>query len=541
VEVWAGKWIELDPTWGTDFVDATHIRDSSNALVTSAALNLIEVEVVETKRNVAEFQKTAKALAQHLAKAIPTAARNDLEATIDLPTLTDEFMGQGAWSRMNEPEREKMWSAYRRMIDGLVTDYGRSSDAKLRLLHLEENGNEAVATCLLYPSDWLMKLRFVRRNDLWSLVEVQKTDLSVSTISDTLQTTIASIEKARAGQKASPAGLTDFARVLLLMTENPDKAIAVADKALATNPKDKALRHLKAETLFHHVKVDESTKILRELAAEDYAPAIFKLASILSAGDDEASKKEAVKMWERYTSLEPYDSRAFRELGAAYSVVANLAQAETAFRKAIALEGASADNYLPFVLYLALNDRFADARPVFAAYDQHKDVDVDLLAESIRQLYFEEEGDRAVTLAESEQERTKVSGESNLLLGRVHLEAGRYSLALSHLNQSAQLEKTWSSPYTVMAQVYRKQSRWSAALKAADRAISLDEEDCEAYYERACALARLGRLKEAMSALEKSVDLDPDHIEYMTNEADLKPISSLPAFKKLLEPPPNKP
>src|SRR5205085_4817912 len=26
VEVWAGKWIELDPTWGTHFVDATHIR-----------------------------------------------------------------------------------------------------------------------------------------------------------------------------------------------------------------------------------------------------------------------------------------------------------------------------------------------------------------------------------------------------------------------------------------------------------------------------------------------------------------------------------
>ncbi len=38
VEVWIGKWIELDPTWGTDFVDATHILDSSNALVTSAAL-----------------------------------------------------------------------------------------------------------------------------------------------------------------------------------------------------------------------------------------------------------------------------------------------------------------------------------------------------------------------------------------------------------------------------------------------------------------------------------------------------------------------
>jgi hypothetical protein len=54
-------------------------------------------------------------------------------------------------------------------------------------------------------------------------------------------------------------------------------------------------------------------------------------------------------------------------------------------------------------------------------------------------------------------------------------------------------------------------------------------------------LARLGRLKEAMSALEKSVEFDPDHLDSIPDEADLKPLSSLPAFKKLLAPPPEKP
>jgi len=164
VEVWIGKWIELDPTWGTDFVDATHIRDSSNALITSAALNLIDIEVLEAKRNVGEFQKTAKALAQHLAKAIPIAARSDIEAAIDLPALTDELMGQGAWAKMNDREKEKMWSAYRRTIEE-ITAYGNSysSDKKLRLLHVEEKANEAEATCLLSPSETLLKLRLVRR------------------------------------------------------------------------------------------------------------------------------------------------------------------------------------------------------------------------------------------------------------------------------------------------------------------------------------------------------------------------------------------
>jgi Flp pilus assembly protein TadD len=160
------------------------------------------------------------------------------------------------------------------------------------------------------------------------------------------------------------------------------------------------------------------------------------------------------------------------------------------------------------------------------------------MLEAIRQLDYEEEGARAIKLADTEPTRLKGS---LLLLGQIHMDAGRYAVALSHFNQAAQLDKTNSSPYVAMATLHRRQSRWSAALKAADHAISLDKEDCEAYYERACALARLGRLKEAMSALEKSIEIDSDHLYSIADEADLKPLSSLPAFKKLLAPPPEKP
>jgi hypothetical protein len=47
-------------------------------------------------------------------------------------------------------------------------------------------------------------------------------------------------------------------------------------------------------------------------------------------------------------------------------------------------------------------------------------------------------------------------------------------------------------------------------------------------------------LKEAMAALERSIELDEDQASYIADEADLKPLSSLPAFKKLL-PQPEKP
>jgi tetratricopeptide (TPR) repeat protein len=176
-----------------------------------------------------------------------------------------------------------------------------------------------------------------------------------------------------------------------------------------------------------------------------------------------------------------------------------------------------------------------------AARSSSVGVSSSFIGDAIRQLYYESENARAVKLADTEPERVKVSAEANLILGRVHLEEGRYAVALNHLNLSAQLDKTLSSPHVAMATLHRKQSRWSAALKAADQAIKLDEEDCEAYYERACALARLGRLREAMSALEKSVDLDPDHLESIPDEADLKSLTSLPAFKKLLAPAPEKP
>ena len=177
VEVWAGRWIELDPTWGTSFVDATHIRDGSNALVTSAALNLIELEVVEAKRAVAEFQKTPRALAEHLSRVIPLADRSEIEAAIDLGVLVDEHMGAGAWVRLNDSEREQTWAAYRRLINELLV-YGKGTFGarRVRVVHLEEKGDTAEALCITQPNELFLKLRFVRRNDLWHLVEVVQTD-----------------------------------------------------------------------------------------------------------------------------------------------------------------------------------------------------------------------------------------------------------------------------------------------------------------------------------------------------------------------------
>ncbi len=68
------------------------------------------------------------------------------------------------------------------------------------------------------------------------------------------------------------------------------------------------------------------------------------------------------------------------------------------------------------------------------------------------------------------------------------------------------------------------------------QSTSIDE-DSEAYYQLACALTRLGRIKEALSALTKSVELDEEQVDYMVEEPDLKALSALPGFKKLIPEP----
>lgn len=539
VEVWAGKWIELDPTWGTAFVDATHIRNTSNALVMSAALNLIELEVVETRRGVEDFQKTSKALTEHLLKAIPAGVNSDVEAAIDLATLTDEFMGAGSWSKMTNGERDQMSSAYRRLMNEIIQGYGHSLH-RLRLLYIEEKGDEALATCLLSPSDLMLKLRLVRRNELWYLVDILQADTAYYLASETLKPTIATIEKNRAGQKAPAVGLSDFVRVLLLINSNSDKSVAVADNALKAKPDDKGLLFLKAIALLKaEDRTAEGLELLRKLSDQDFTPAIYRLAGELGSIENEKQNERAA--YERYTALELRDPRGFRGLAEIYRDAKDFFKADAAYRKAIELDPENIFGYVDLVSFLVVQDQIDEAKSVLATAEKYQDADDDLFGMAVQDLrLYEENSQAAEKFAMSDPSRLKTSYLANVTLARIHFEAARYADALRLSETAAQLDKESADPYITMAQIHRKQSRWTAAVKAAQRAIEIDKDYSEGYYQLACALTRLGRTKEALSALSKSVELDVDQVDYMVDEPDLKALSKLPAFKKLI-PEPAKP
>lgn len=546
VEVWIGRWIELDPTWGTSFVDATHIRNATNTLLTSAALNLIDLEVLEATRSVAEFQKTPRALAQHLAKSIPLGAKSEIEAAIDIATLTDEHMGAGAWAKLSERERDQMWSAYRRVVHEIVTGYGSSESEdefdkpSMRLLHVQEKADTAEAIYLYDPGDLLLKSRFVRRNDVWQFVEVVHTDTGFAVATETLSPVVSSIEKVRAGEKPSAMLMSGFSRVLLLLEQDAGKAIALVDELLKANPKHQSLRYLKALALLGSDKTEEAKKLLTELSNEAFAPAVYKLGGYLSDSEDEQQQQQLIDLYLRYTSLEPHDPRGFRDLGDAYNALEKTVDAEAAYRKAIEIDPGDIFNYRNLIEFFLVRDRVNEVRPLLVAAEKYKQPDEDLFGSIMYDLYMTEEPVAAEKFAASEPLRMKTSADANLALGRIYVDAGRYREAERFLNAAAQLEPKNTGPYISLAVLYRRQSRWLAALKAADQAIKINERDSEAHYQRACALARLRRINDAMAALTKSVEIGPLQSEYIADEADLKPLASLPAFKKLL-PKPEKP
>lgn len=538
VEVWVGEWIELDPTWGTDFVDATHIRNGESALVTAAALNLIDIEVLETRRTVAEFQKSAKALTNHLVKVIPLSDKSEIEATLDLETLTDEFMGAGSWKGLKEHERDLMSSAYRRVLKEIIDGYGNEGvlPNDVHLLHLEEKGDRAEALCYVSDDDMLMKLRLFRRDDAWYLVEVVQIDTGLHIAAEMFDPALKSIEASRSG-KPSPSAVSDFVKVLLLTERDPDQALKIVDPILQDKPKDQRFRFLKALALLsldteEKKAHDEAYRLLEELGNEQpaHAPSLYKLAGMVYESKPEA----AIELYKRYSALVPHDPRGYRDLAWVYETTKQMELAEAAYRKAIEVDPFEIPGYEDLIVFLVENDRVGEVGPVLLASDKYAGTDTDVLASVLSELENDIKIEAAERLAASEAHRFKTSVWANLALSDIYIREKRYGPALDRMRQAAQIDPKLPNPHIAMSTAYIQQSRFNDALRAADRAVSIDESNTGGHYVRAMALARLGRKKEAMAALEKSIQLDSDVIMWIGEEENFKSLRPLRAFQKLV-------
>jgi transglutaminase-like putative cysteine protease/Tfp pilus assembly protein PilF len=536
VEVWIGRWVELDPTWGTDFVDATHIRNETGALITYAALNAVELEVVDARRDVANFQSSARALTDKLITAIPSKDLSVLVPALDLSALVDRMSGNGTWQSMTEAEHERMSSVYRRALMEIINGYGQSDggNRKLRLLHLDEAGDSATATCLLAPEDLLLKLTLFRRDRAWYLADISQAEVGLDIVNEILRPTLEGLTAQRTVGSPTTVAATPFLRVLMLLEKDPAKAIAIADKALAQDSSNQPVRFLKALALFDiEERRAEGRELIIQLTKDPkpYAPAVFKLANLDAYEQDVNKRMAVVELYQHYLKLEPYDCRAYSRLARQFEYLNNTPSAEAAYHKAVECDPSSEHRYTDLAIFFAGQKRWIDVAAVLAnAETKAKDIFSDVM----RSLSYEDEPAVIEAFAASQPQRMRKSSAAHLLLAQVKFDKGQKVSAISLVKKAIALEPQSSEGHLVLSEFYRGMSRWRAALQAAETALALDEKNARGHFDRACALARLGKTEEAITALNRAIEIEPYYSESLADEPDLKPLSNLPAFKKLI-------
>jgi Flp pilus assembly protein TadD len=540
VEVYAGQWIELDPTYGTDFVDATHVRSSSNELLSYAALNLVQVEALEAVRGVPDFQRDVTSLVEKLCEELTTGEQNALTVALDAASLSDEYMGAGAWDKMNEREREQMFAAYRKALTEISSMFGSDEESSetLRPLKVSKAADRAEAL-VMNSSDLeekLMRFKFVRRGDAWVLADLVQVDTGLHVISSLFVRPIQEMLDNRSGKKTQSKPMAALHRELL---ELEDSAVAfdLIEGALKNDPKNRSLRYLKAMWLLASDKNDDAVKLLTDLSIEDppYAIAIHELAAHYQSSEEAKDNKRATELYERYATLEPDDPRPLTALGLLYSQAGDAARAEARYLAAIERDQRYAERYIDLAEFLATQHRYGEALGALDKGERAGKTKDELYVSLIQRFVVSEDSDTAEALVAAHPERLARNFDGNLGLARLRVFAGRPKDALPLYKKASEIKQDSADPHTGMAEAYRRLKNWSAAIAAGDAALRVDAKNAEAHYHRACALAQLGRRREALASLKLAVELEDLLSGLLEEEEDLKPLAGLAEFKKLIK------
>lgn len=531
VEVFAGDWVELDPTWGTHFVDATHIRESSNDLIRYAALNLVEIEVLEAPHGIAEFQKDPKLLVDKLVSDQASGSKDALETAIDLPFIAEMVLGKEAWRSMKDTEREQVLATYSSLMIGIS---GHFSGQRVRLLRVEKQSETAQAFLMIprLVDELLVKLELRLAGEAWVFTEVVWADTEFRIIENALRGVAKAIAAAREG-KPQISVMSDHTRLLNLYGEDPKLVLEPIDQLLKTDPHNQPYRYLKALALHSSQRDDDAVKLLEELSHEQppYAPALLQLATHYSE-KDEQSKRKAIDLLTQYAALVPVDPRPYESLATLYDEI-DPPKAEAAYRAVIERDPYSIYGYSSLASTLILAKRVSDATAVInLAIEQRGLAKEELFIATLNELYPDREPSEA--LAAAYPDVLANSTDASLILADLRTTDGAGVEALALLEKTVARDPDNSEVHIAMVETYLSQKNWAKALTHADRAIKIEDESAEAHYLRACALARLGRTAEALRSLKRAIELYPEFADAIGTEEDLKPLARLAEFKKLL-------
>ncbi len=533
VEVWAGRWIEIDPTWGTEFVDATHVRTVSNSLVAYGALNLVDIEVLEAPRAVPEYGADSARFAAALCEDLSKGSVEVLADALDPEALADDALGASGWASLDDRGRRGVLGFYERLMLEMRHSFGDEEEGlEFRVVNTRETGDRATALVVYSDGvdDVFLRLRMARRGAAWTLVEMENVDLSVNIVGEIMRPAFDAVRARKRGEPERAAEYAPIARALALSSHGASEALAAVEAGLAETPTDRQLRHFKANCLLGLGKREEGLKVLNELVAEPtpHAASLFMLGEALAA-DEKPGRALRTSLYERYAALAPDDPRPHTRLAWLAEEAKDSARAESEYRAAVALDSRSSDSYLDLAVFQLEQGRAADAVATVDTAPDKKAFDA-----LVVRMYWYDEVASLERLALAFPDRVRNSSQASLYVGRAYLSVDRPNDAMPLIRRAIELQPDDADTRLALVEAFRVQKDWRQALATADEVLKSDAEVAGAHYERACALARLGRADEAMVALKRSVELDDDYAFGIAEDEDLSSLAGRADFKALI-------
>jgi tetratricopeptide (TPR) repeat protein len=544
VEIYLGKWFEIDPTWGLmDHVDATHLRFDGDAFSSYAMLNQLELEITAARRAVADYQRDPIRLAKEF--SLNEATR---ELAFDLSLVAEESLGRGRWAELDEKQRAAVIHAFEKTVNEMWETWNAETGAQTRVLRSEAQGNRAILTVL--RGEALLRLTLLARDGAWFIVEHEIVDDALPEFADALggalqpelrrglvfETSIEAAAKhldkliAREGEKAE----------LLLLKARVLDSQQIEEAAKATDQAEADKNRTKPD----QPESDPAVEVLKKLVARwpDFAPGRLALARELlyspngedAAGPLSKDAERAIAESHAYARLAPFDPRPWRDLAFAYEQFEKLEDAESALAKAVELDREYLDHHSALVSFHLRYDQPEQARSALAEMLKAAPD-----ADEAFALLLDDEGfdpDYAKALEQlllAFPKELNGSKEGLVLLADAQETQDKIAEAIKTMQRAVAIEAE-AGDYEYLSRLYRRQRRFTEALNAANQATKLDDQSANAYFERACSLAQLGRKREALAALKQMMEIDAEPV-FDPEEPDLQPLQALPEFKAIKE------
>src|SRR5581483_5137723 len=231
VEIYLGKWVEVDPTWGLmDYVDATHLRFDGDSFAEYAMLNQVELEVLETRSTVADFQRDPARLVKEFARPETEPVR---ALAFDLALTAERALGAESFAKLDDRQRAAVINAFDRAASELIEDWAENWADNPSILSSEVKDNHA--TLLAVFGNGLLRFHLASRDGAWYITEVENLDEASEILAEPLRVV------------TSPAA--NIAGIRRIQFAQSDRALKQLDQLIAARGESAPLLLVKAQTL----------------------------------------------------------------------------------------------------------------------------------------------------------------------------------------------------------------------------------------------------------------------------------------------------